>query len=57
MASKISSFAVFAGVSVIALSNCFYLVDPGEKALIMNQITGLKKKVYNQGYNLKIPFV
>lgn len=57
MANKLGNLLMIGGVAVAALTNCLYVVDPGEKALIMNQISGLKKTVYNQGYNFKIPFV
>ena len=45
------------GLALLSFNSCVYVVDPGEKALIMNAVTGLKKTVYNQGFNLKIPFV
>ena len=57
MANKLSNLLMIGGVAIAALTNCLYVVDPGEKALIMNQMTGLRKTVYNQGYNFKIPFV
>jgi regulator of protease activity HflC (stomatin/prohibitin superfamily) len=57
MASKFSSLLTIGGLALLAFNSCVYVVDPGEKALIMNAVTGLKKTVYNQGFNLKIPFV
>ena len=57
MAQRISSVMMAAGVGFAVVSSCVYVVDPGEKALIMNQLSGLKKTVYNQGYNFKIPFI
>jgi regulator of protease activity HflC (stomatin/prohibitin superfamily) len=57
MSSRISQLLTAAGVGLVALSNCIFLVDPGEKALIMNNFTGLKQKVFNQGINMKIPFI
>ena len=57
MANKFSNLFVVGGIALASLSNCLFVVDPGEKALIMNQISGLKKTVYNQGYNFKLPFV
>ena len=45
------------GFGLITAANCIYLVDPGEKALIMNNITGLKKQVFHQGYHVRIPFI
>lgn len=57
MSNRIGNLLTLGGIGLIALSNCLYLVDPGEKALIMNQLTGLQKKVYNQGYNFKVPFL
>jgi hypothetical protein len=57
MASKISQLLTLGGLALVGISNCVYLVDPGEKALIMNNLTGLKKEVFHQGYHLRIPFV
>ena len=57
MAQRFSNLFMLGGISLAALSSCIYVVDPGEKALIMNQLSGLKQKVYHQGYNFKLPFV
>ena len=57
MAQRFSNLFMVGGLSLAALSSCIYVVDPGEKALIMNQLSGLKQKVYHQGYNFKLPFV
>ncbi len=57
MSSRIGQLLTLGGVAMVTLSSCIYVVDPGEKALIMNQVSGLKQKVYNQGYNFKIPFL
>lgn len=57
MANKFSQLLTLAGFGLVAASNCLYLVDPGEKALIMNNLTGLQKRVFHQGYHLRIPFI
>lgn len=57
MANKLSQLLSLAGFGLVAASNCLYLVDPGEKALIMNNLTGLQKRVFHQGYHLRIPFI
>lgn len=57
MASKFSTLLTLGGLGLLAFNSLIYVVDPGEKALIMNAVTGLKKTVYNQGYNIKIPFI
>ena len=57
MSNRFSNLLTIGGIALVSLSNCIFVVDPGEKALIMNQITGLQKKVFNLGYNFKIPFV
>lgn len=57
MANRLSHLMTLAGAGLVAASNCLYLVDPGEKALIMNNLTGLKKQVFHQGYHLRIPFI
>lgn len=57
MANKFSQFLTVAGFGLLTAANCIYLVDPGEKALIMNNLTGLKKNVFHQGYHLRIPFI
>jgi uncharacterized protein YcgL (UPF0745 family) len=55
--NKIGSFATIAGLVMVGLQSSIYTVDPGEKALIMDNIQGLKQKVYDQGYHLYIPFI
>lgn len=55
--SRFGNLLTLGGIGLVALTNCLYLVDPGEKALIMNQLSGLQKKVFSQGYNFKIPFL
>jgi regulator of protease activity HflC (stomatin/prohibitin superfamily) len=57
MAQRFGQLLTIGGVALFGLSSCIYVVDPGEKALIMNNITGLRQKVYNQGYNFKIPLI
>lgn len=57
MASRLSQLLTLGGIGLISAANCIYLVDPGEKALIMNNLTGLKKQVFNQGYHIRIPFI
>jgi len=57
MASKFSTLLTLGGLGILGFNSLIYVVDPGEKALIMNAVTGLKKTVYNQGYNIKIPFI
>ena len=57
MANKFSQLLTLGGIGLITASNCIFLVDPGEKALIMNNLTGLKKKVFHQGYHLRIPLI
>ena len=57
MASRFSSLLTLGGLALLSFNSCVYVVDPGEKALIMNALTGLKKTVYNQGFNFKIPFI
>lgn len=57
MANKVSQLLTLGGLGLLTAANCIYLVDPGEKALIMNNLTGLKKKVFHQGYHLRIPFI
>ena len=39
--NKITNLAMLAGVALVGLSSFIYQVDPGEKALIMNNFTGL----------------
>jgi regulator of protease activity HflC (stomatin/prohibitin superfamily) len=55
--SKFGTFATIAGLGLIGLNSCVYTVDPGEKALIMDKLSGLKQNVYGQGYHLLIPFI
>ena len=53
--NKLSSFATVFGIGLVALNSSIYTVDPGEKALIMDKLKGLKQNVYGQGYHLLIP--
>jgi prohibitin 1 len=53
--NKLGSFATFFGIGLVTLNSAVYTVDPGEKALIMDKIKGLKQQVYSQGYHLLIP--
>ena len=57
MAQRFSNLFMLGGVALVSASQCLFVVDPGEKALIMNQLSGLKQKVFHQGYNFKLPFV
>lgn len=53
--NKLGSLATIAGIGLIALNASIYTVDPGEKALIMDKLAGLKQNVYGQGYHLLLP--
>jgi prohibitin 1 len=55
--NKFGSLATIAGIALIGIQSSIYCVDPGEKALIMDNFQGLKQKVYGQGYHLYIPFI
>lgn len=57
MTNKLSQLLTLGGVGLLTLANSIYLVDPGEKALIMNNLSGLKQKIFHQGYHLRIPFI
>jgi prohibitin 2 len=57
MANKFSATLTAIGLGMVVLSKSLYLVDPGEKALIMNNLSGLRQKIYSQGYHLMIPFL
>lgn len=53
--NKLGSLATVFGIGLVALNSSIYTVDPGEKALIMDKLKGLKQNVYGQGYHLLIP--
>lgn len=53
--NKIGSLATLFGIGLVALNSSIYTVDPGERALIMDKLQGLKQNVYGQGYHLLIP--
>ncbi len=55
--NKLGTFATIAGLTLIGFQTSIYCVDPGEKALIMDNFAGLKQKVYGQGYHLLVPFL
>ena len=48
--------AGFVGAGVFASNFCF-VVDGGERAIIMDAFRGLKPKVHGEGIHLKIPFI
>lgn len=48
--------SLLAGASL--LSNCIYKVEPGERAIIFDRFAGgIRKKVYNEGYHVYLPFI
>jgi prohibitin 1 len=53
--NKLGSLATVFGIGLVALNSAIYTVDPGEKALIMDKLKGLKQNVYGQGYHLLVP--
>lgn len=55
--SKFANLAIVAGIASLGLYSSIYCVDPGERALIMDNFYGLKQNVYGQGYHLLIPFI
>ena len=55
--NKFETFATVAGLVMVGLQSSIYTVDPGEKALIMDNFQGLKQKVYDQGYHFYIPVI
>jgi hypothetical protein len=55
--NKLSTALSVAGAILFGMSRCIYTVDPGERGLIMNNFTGLKPKVYEEGYHIYIPFL
>lgn len=40
--SKIGSFATIAGFALMGINASIFVVDPGEKALIMDKVNGLQ---------------
>jgi len=55
--NKLANLATIAGMVSMGIYTSIYVVDPGEKALIMDNFYGLKQTVYGQGYHLLIPFI
>lgn len=49
----VSTFAI----GSVALKNCFYNVDTGEKAIKFNKISGVGNSIYREGLHLRIPFI
>jgi len=58
--SRISNILIGAGVAVSVLGPSFgfyYIVDPGERAIIFNKFAGgIKDRVIGEGLHFKIPF-
>jgi prohibitin 1 len=44
-------------VSTFVASQCLFVVDGGQRALIFDRYSGLKQKVYTEGMNFKIPLL
>jgi hypothetical protein len=55
--NKFGSLATILGLGIVGLQSTIYTVDPGEKALIMDNFQGLKQQVYSQGYHFYIPLI
>ena len=51
----ISNLMLFGGAALFALNTCTYIVNPGYKALIMDSVTGFKKRVYHEGLHFYNP--
>jgi regulator of protease activity HflC (stomatin/prohibitin superfamily) len=41
----------------VAISQFFFVVDAGERAVVFNKIGGVKEKVYGEGMHFKIPIL
>ncbi|KZV38857.1 prohibitin-1, mitochondrial-like [Dorcoceras hygrometricum] len=54
--SALIKLGVFAGLGVYGVSNSFYNVEGGNRAIVFNRITGVKDKVYPEGTHLIIPW-
>ena len=57
MMNKLGNLSFIGGVLFVGLQSSLYTVDPGERALIMDNFAGLKQTVYGQGYHLLMPFI
>lgn len=57
MLNKLGNLSFIGGILFAGLQASLYSVDPGERALIMDNFTGLKQTVYGQGYHLLVPFL
>lgn len=44
-------------VSGVVVSNCFFTVDGGEAAVLFDRFSGVKQKVYGEGWHPMIPFI
>lgn len=44
-------------VGGVAITQCFFTVDGGERGIIFDRFTGVKTKVYGEGWHLRIPFI
>lgn len=52
--TRIGIAAAAAGVGV---TQFFFTVDAGERAVVLNQLQGLKKKIYGEGMHFRVPVI
>tara|TARA_R110002050_G_scaffold51140_5_gene117810 strand:- start:1572 stop:2000 length:429 start_codon:yes stop_codon:yes gene_type:complete len=46
-----------AGAVGVVAKSFFYVVQPGERAIIFDRFQGVKQNVYNEGMHVKVPFL
>ena len=54
---------LYGGIAIASLvglyagiKSSFFIVDAGQKAIKFSRLTGLGKKVYKEGWHLRIPY-
>lgn len=60
-ANKLLTWTFRAGVAAalagVGLTQFFFTVDAGERAVVLNQLAGLKKKIYGEGMHFRVPVI
>lgn len=54
---KVIKWAIPAGIGLSVLSNSVYSVDGGERAIIFDRLSGIKKEIVGEGMHFVIPWL
>jgi prohibitin 1 len=55
--SRIGTAAFSLGFGAILLPNFFFVVDGGQRVILFDRISGIRKKIYGEGIHFMIPLL